>query len=349
MFKNYEEIKADILNQVSEVDKREGSFVADMVSPISMEIEAAYEAMKGILSKRFLVNETGADLDIRAGEYGISRKPGTKSTGIIQVNGVNGSVVPKGSLFSTAYGLIFESIEAAEIADLSALISIEATEIGDAYNVAVGAINEIPISISGISSCTNPNSVTGGSNVESDVDLQNRLLLRIRNPSTSGNAAHYKEWALEVPGIGDAKVLPLRDGNGTVTVIPVTSDRRAPNLQLQTDVVTNIEQKKPIGATVTVLEATEVPININANLIIDSNIALAEISEAYEEKFSAYIKSSVFKLQVVDYFKCLSLFYEISGVQQVSDFILNGGTSNASIGETEIQVVGVLTILQEES
>lgn len=343
MFKTYEEIKNSILSDVTS-DKREGSFAGDMVSPVALEIEAAHEQMKGILSKRFLVDETGEDLDKRADEYGLKRKPGTKATGVIVVSGVNGSVVPMGSLFGTIAGLLYEAKVEAVIIDLSATVEVEALDIGDLYNVVPEKITEIPIEIPGIASCTNTSDITGGSSIEKDVDLQNRVLLRIRNPSTSGNVAHYKEWALEVPGIGDAHVIPLKDGNGTVSVIPVTNDKRVPSESVRDQVAVNIDLKRPIGPVITVLAADEVPINVVAQIDYDPNYSLATIIENYRIKFTDYIKTSVFKLALVDYFKCLSLFYELSGVLQVTDFTINGGTLNIPIAETEIQVVGTLNI-----
>ena len=45
-------------------------------------------------------------------------------------------------------------------------------------------------------------------------------------PATSGNVYHYQQWALEVSGTGAAKVFPLADGPGTVTVLVVDSDKK---------------------------------------------------------------------------------------------------------------------------
>lgn len=344
MFKTYEEIKETILSGIQELDKREGSFINDMISPVAMEIEAAHEQMKGILSKRFLVEETGEDLDKRADEYGLFRKQGSKSTGKVTVTGTNGTVILIGALFGTPSGLIYEAIAESIIVGTSVMVDIEAAEIGDLYNVASNVITEIPMAISGVTACTNELALTGGSLVETDESLQNRLIMRIRNPSTSGNASHYKEWALEVSGIGDAKVIPLKDGNGTVTVIPVTNDKRTPSLSLRQSVALNIELKRPVGASVTVLEATEKSINVIAEVEINPMFTLASVTESYNNKFSEYIKTSVFNVSNVDYYKCLSLFYEIEGVSQVTNFLLNGASVNISIAETEVQVMGTISI-----
>lgn len=38
-------------------------------------------------------------------------------------------------------------------------------------------------------------------------------------------AYHYMQWALEVPGVGAAKVFPLRNGLGTVMILIVNSNK----------------------------------------------------------------------------------------------------------------------------
>ena len=68
------------------------------------------------------------------------------------------------------------------------------------------------------------------------------------------------------------------------------------------------------------------------------------VKEAYGKLLEDYIKSSVFKLSTVDYFKCLSMFYDIEGVVSVKTFTINGGTESISIGEKEIQVTGSIDI-----
>lgn len=344
MFKSYEVIKNSILENIKELDKREGSFVNDMVSPVSIEIESAYEEMKGILTKRFLVNETREELDYRADEYGLKRKPGVKASGTLKITGIKGTLIPKGSLFGTLTGLLFETKAESIIADESVNVDVEAVQLGDAYNIIANKVTEIPIAISGVISCTNEKDMTGGAEIETDEDLQSRLLMRIRNPSTSGNPSHYKEWALEVSGIGDARVIPLKDGNGTVTVIPVTVDKRSPNQQSCDLVAANIESKRPIGARVSIVSPREVSINMDAQISIDPQYTLEQITGKYQAKLNDYIKASVFKMSYVDYFKCLSLFYDVPGVLQVVRFTLNEAMSNIAISEMEIPVIGKISI-----
>ena len=48
MFETYEDIKKKILAPIVGLDKREGSFIGDMVSPIAMEMERQYLELEKI-------------------------------------------------------------------------------------------------------------------------------------------------------------------------------------------------------------------------------------------------------------------------------------------------------------
>ena len=42
------------------------------------------------------------------------------------------------------------------------------------------------------------------------------ILKKVSLPATSGSKYHYIQWAKEINGVGNAKCLPLWNGNGTV-------------------------------------------------------------------------------------------------------------------------------------
>lgn len=342
--KTYESIKDTMLSKVNNVDKREGSFVNDMLSPIALELEGAYQQFNRLLGVMFLEDVTGEYLEKRAAEYGMTRKDGTYATGSVKFTGVDETVIPKGSLVSTVSNLIYETVGEVVIADGQAIAEIKSQAIGDKYNVMANAINQIPVNINNIFTVTNESNILGGTDVEKDEQLLSRLLLQIQNPATSGNAMHYKLWALEVDGVGDARVFPLHNGAGTVMVLPITADKRTIDDSIKKNVFDHIEANRPIGATITVEKPVEVLINVDAQLVLDSAYTIQQVKASYAKKLNEYIQASVFKLYTIDYFKCLSIFYDIEGVKQVIEFKLNNGSSNVTIGETQIQVTGTITV-----
>lgn len=344
--KLYEDIKSSILSRIESMDKREGSVTADMISPIAMELEAYYQELTKALGIMFLEDSTGTYLEKRAGEYGIKRKSGTNATGAVVFTGSGGTTIPKGSLVATATGLIYQTTVTAMIPEQESTVAVPIVSqgIGGKYNVIAGTITKTPVSIIGVFSVSNPEETKGGTDIETDAQLLSRVLYMLQNPATSGNATHYKLWAMEVAGIGDAKVFPLHSGNGTVMVMPITTAKQAPPLELIERVQKHIDAMRPIGASVTVTAPLEVPLNVTATVIPISGYTAADIEAAYLVLLKQYVSESIFKLSVVDYYRCLSMMYDLSSVQQVVEFRLNGGEGNIVIQPTEIQAPGTVIV-----
>ncbi len=68
-----------------------------------------------------------------------------------------------------------------------------------------------------------------GAEAESDEALRARYLARVQTPSSGGNVSDYKNWALEVSGVGAVKVNPLWNGPGTVKVVLVDAEKKTAN------------------------------------------------------------------------------------------------------------------------
>lgn len=342
--KTYEKIKKDVLEKINNnVDKREGSFINDMVSPYCLELESAYEEFSYLLDSMFLNNTNTEELEMRANEYGISRKQGEKSTGSVTFTGTGGVVIPKGTLVSTATGLLFETDNEGIInpAENTVTVPITAKEVGYIYNLEIGTITKLPILIAGITAVTNKINTSGGANRETDKELLDRVLDKIRNPSNGGNIADFRRWAIEVDGIGDAKIIP---GKGKVMVIPITTAKTAPDERIISKVLKNIEVKKPIFGEVTVVKPSETKVNIKAKVKIDASYSLEYVKGEYIKRIKKYIEDSVFKIHTVDYYKCLSFLYDIEGVTEVIDFTLNGIKDKLTIDGSSIQVLGTIDI-----
>lgn len=344
----YENLKNDMLVKIPNMDKREGSFVSDMISPVAYEFEYAYQQFEAMLGIMFMEDSNAEHIEKRAKEYGLFRKKGTHAIGAVIFTGSENTTIPKGAIVATVTNLLYETSEQVTIpqGETTIVAPIKAQEIGDKYNVLSNMLTFIPVAIMGVSSVTNTDNILGGTDIETDGELVRRVLLQIQTPATSGNAIHYKLWALEVNGVGDAKVFPLYNGPGTVLVMPITSDKRAPDTTIINNTKNAIEDKRPIGASVTVSAPEEVLINVSAQIVLDPNFTLEKVEEKYIEKFRDYITKSVFRLYTVDYYKCLSIFYELEGVKQVANFKINNATSNVEITENKIQVAGTVAIIE---
>lgn len=356
MYENqtYETIMQRLLAAVPDnLDKREGSFVWDALSPAALELAQLYIQMDLMLQYGFAQTTYGQYLDYRAGEHGLMRKVATRASGSVTITGSNGTVVAVGSLFATGAGVQFETLADVTIGEAGSIAAdIRAVEAGARGNVPVGAITEIPVSIAGITAVTNANPTTGGTDQETDAALLERLLDKVRTPATSGNIAQYRAWAKEVPGVGDAYVDPRWAGPDTIRLFIIDGNRQPASTQLVADVQEYIDPLKgsgsgacPVDHFVTVVPAVTKQINITVTITKDSGHTLQQIQEAFEAVVTDYLKSIAFKDDsTVRYTRINNELYDTPGVVDYSVLTVNGGTGSISTSPGEVAVLGTVTL-----
>ena len=124
-----------------------------------------------------------------------------------------------------------------------------------------GAIDRMYVNLTGLTDY-HSEAAAGGTDAESDAALLARVRERVQRPPTSGNGYQYRQWAMEVAGVGSAKVVELPGGPGTVGVTLVDSNDRAPAEGIVEAVEAHIREEMPIGPAVTVagMEAVEIAV-----------------------------------------------------------------------------------------
>lgn len=339
-------IKNRMLDNIpSDIDKLEGSFVYDVVSPISMELAQVYISEDDILKRTSPFTALGTDLEKITKPYGVTRKDGGKAKTQIEVNSATGIVLRTGTLVQTIDGLKYEITGDVTITSTSALIEVQAMDIGEKYNVPANVITQMPVKVNGITSVTNPNAVTNGYDVESDDSLRQRYFERLQTPATSGNKYHYKNWSKEVDGVGDAKVFPLWNGNGTVKVVIANSNKRAADSNLINNVTSYIENNRPLGADVTVVSAEEKPIDILATLVIDTKKYTIEATQTeIGNNLSKYFKENAFTTNYISYASIGNLIFNTEGVIDYNNFLVNNDNLNVFLEDEEVPVLGNLSL-----
>jgi uncharacterized phage protein gp47/JayE len=348
MFENHthEAILKAVLGRInSGISKQEGTFTYDISSALSVELAIAYTQLERVLRLGFAQTSSGVYLDMRADEHGVTRRAAAKSKGKVTMTGTAGAAVPKGAVFATGTGTRFVTQAAVTLAsDGKAEAAVEAEKAGASGNTASGTITRIPVSITGVTAVTNPEPAYGGYDAENDAALLERLLQRVRNQATSGNAAHYKLWAMESEGIGDAKVFPLWNGPGTVKVVVLDQNKRAPAAGAVAEAAAHIEQARPIGAAVTVEAAEEVPVDVSVEVTLTGSGTLAAVKASIVKGIQEYLKSLAFVDPVVRYTRIANIILD-AGVQDYSALTVNGGTSNVTIEDGTVAVPGIVNVV----
>lgn len=340
-----DEILSRLLSDISdEFDKGVGSFFYDVTKPASEEFEVAYARLGEILKNGFALTASGEYLDFKAAEQGITRKSGVASQVVVTITGTPGSVISVGDKVASD-NLIFSAIENKEINESgTADVTVICDTVGTVGNIPTGSINRFPVTLSGIVSVTNNEPATGGFNEETDDELRDRYFEKVSLPATSGSKYHYIQWAKEINGVGDAKCLPLWNGNGTVKVIIINSEKGVASDELIDEVKNHIEENRPIGAEVTVESAEPLTIDVSVSLTLATGARLETAKEKITESITNYLRKNTFAISYISYAQIGGCILACDEIVDYSDLKLNNDTQNITVSETQVPVLGVVTV-----
>ncbi len=213
----FEKLLKKKLDMVSnKFDKRQGSIIYDAMAPNSAEMAQAYIDLDVVAGKLDVENLDLEELKRHAYQRtGIKQKQATRAIRKGVFSKADGSFfnVEIGERF-TGGDLHFKVIE--KITDGE--FKLECEEPGEIGNVYVGSL--IPVDyVDGLAKADMTDILMYGYEAESKGSLLERYYEHIRTPATSGNNYHYCNWAKEVPGVGDARVIPQWRENETVATV----------------------------------------------------------------------------------------------------------------------------------
>lgn len=213
----------------------EGSFLFDHFTPVGLEFVRFYDSLNQILEASQLVSAAGEALDKKGVELDIARLTALPATGVITAEGLTGTVIPVGTLFSTTSQGAEDTVQEFEATSAiviplsgTAAVPIVAVVEGSAGNVAAGAVSVLLSSVPGVTFVTNEDPTTGGQAIESDDLYRARLFEAIRAAGGPGNIYDYRVWLRRVPGVSDVRVYPYWAGGGTVLTVIAGPDRTVP-------------------------------------------------------------------------------------------------------------------------
>lgn len=181
---------------------------------------------------------------------------------------------------------------------------------------------------------------------ESDGQLRARTLEYIRHSGSSGNVADYQAWTLSIEGTAAARAVPLARGNGTVDVYFIP--REDAQAGLRDRIAEYLQSVRPVGADVSVMEATEQKIAVTAVIQRSGQIATGEI----ESRFGAALADYLAGIRLTDGGKLISknrlisLLMGCDGVADVNELKINGSAANLTLAEGRYASVQSVTITE---
>ena len=332
----YEAIRKRMLDNMSnDIDKREGSFISNMVSPVGVEFAKYYMELDNILSIMFLEDATNEFLDKKVYDFGIERKQGSFARGYIKITGENGTFIPQHSEVLSQSGLVFFTLEDAWINEGTVIVEVEASSVGEQYNLIPNSIEKFSKEINGVTSLINEEEFTQGVDIETDEELRERFFEIIRRPATSGNIYHYEQWAKEIDGINQARVKPLWNGNGTVKVI-VSNNNELVEEDIVLKCQEHIDSVRPIGANVTVITPEALDVSITANIYMEEGYSSTVAKIEFEENLRSYLSGCE---GTIVYTRIASCLGSVEGIADYTELKINGVMSNISYDDEKLPII----------
>ena len=183
-----------------------------------------------------------------------------------------------------------------------------------------------------------------------------------------GNIYHYKKWALEVAGVGDAKIKPLWDGDNTVKVVIINSNKEVPSSDLINAVQNHIDPdsnglglgEAPIGAYCTVAGAVNKLMDVSiAGLQIKAGYLLQDVKTNIQNSIKEYLSDLITEIFdnndtstsiYVSYARVNACIMDAGGVVDYTSYTLNSTSANVTLVDsnsaTEIPILNTLTITE---
>jgi len=365
--KTYDALLAEVLAAApAGIDTRQGSIFYDAVSGILLQIAKMYADLDQIFELVFIITASGEYLDLRANEYGLSRKPAGKAVFSLTYTGTQ---PPVGARFFHGDTRLYFVVTADGEGNLYLTAEVAGTgpdeiEVGDPA---------VPVNtIDGLTAASFGAVYRGGSAEESDDDLRERIQNKISGPAENGNKQHYKLWCESRANVAMARITPLWNGPNTVKAVLIGND----GLGCDSDTVADVQEyvdPNDAGTTVTIDGKTynvgdglgEGVANLGAHFtaVAASNVLIA-VSFTAELATGATVDDakSEAATAITKYFKDLVLENDdpanivirvsaigavIAGLESVLDYsnlTLNGATSNISPDADEVPKLNGVTV-----
>ncbi|MDQ0090191.1 putative phage protein gp47/JayE [Paenibacillus anaericanus] len=351
----YEAILQRMLDRVANnVDKRTGSIIYDALAPVAAEASQMYMELDTNLNLSYADTASEEYLERRTAEFGINRKPATKSQrkGLFYTSGDVLIDIPVGTRFS--------------INDLNYMATskiktghwvLECEIAGVVGNQEFGTL--LPIDyVDGLGRAELTEVLIPGEDAESDESLRKRYMIAINEQPFGGNASDYRHKINSISGVGGTKVTPVWNGGGTVKITIITSDYGTPSQTLIDEVQTLIDPEvnsgqgiglAPIGHKVTVIGTKNLNINVSATLTLAAGVTPGQVKNDVEDAISSYLLSlrqiwGNESVLIVRISQIESRILAVSGVLDVTNTLLNESVANISLTDEQIPVLGTVSL-----
>ena len=346
----YEDMTMDvIMEEMMEempngMDTSEGSLIYHSCAKQAARLEEVYTELSAIVDNQYCDT---ADLDhlVRFGqEKGVYIEEATPA----QFEGMFNISVPIGTEFS---GDDYNYIVTDVIDETEHKYRLECEDAGTEPNGWTGDLMCLD-DIDGLEDASLTKLLVEGSDEEDEEAYRMRLLDSFGIKPFAGNKSYYKEEIEAIDGVGGVKTY-RRIGSSITAIITTDEYRKASkeflnSVQTQVDPVQNSGEGigiAPIGHSVIVSTVDEYTVNISAAVTYDTGYSAEGLKTQIEDAIEQYMlslrknwintNSIIVRKAAVE-----NAIYNIDGITDVTNILLNDGSENITLEENVIPIKG---------
>ncbi|MCM1104890.1 MAG: baseplate J/gp47 family protein [Clostridium sp.] len=353
-----EEIHQRMMNSLpDDIDDMPGGFPFDFTMPAALEKDELinYHLMRTLMIA-FPMYAWDDWLDLHGAQVHVYRHQAQHAAGCVLVSGITGAEIKAGTVFCTPATDNGPSLEFATTADAvigdggTVSVSIMAVAAGTGSNVAANTITIMARPDKAVAAVTNPDPLAGGTERESNDDFYDRIFAEYDNSMTFlGNDTDYIRWA-KAAGAGDCIVDSAWNGPGTVKLILIDANGQPAGEELIETVYSYIVSPDDRSARLlptacaelSCVPATTVRINYTiTGLQFDTTTNIEQIKKDFAEAVRA-IYSAAKSKNLLRYNDVRPVITAIAGVEDFSEFLIDGGKENIILKKEEYPETGTL-------
>lgn len=331
-----------VTNSYPNLDTREGSIIFNALAPAAVELAIMYAELDNWRNECFVDTASREYLFLACEQMGMNTSVFNASVGVHK--GEFNVEVSIGSRWNCdIYN--YQVVEYIGVENDYHYYKLYCETTGTAPNNVVGELTPITEIPNGLTHSKITECLIGGENESSNDEIRTAYYEYVNSTATDGNINQYERWCNEYVGVGNSKTIPLWNGANTVKVSILSTSNRAASEELINEFQEYLDPNAegmgngvaPIGSFVTVGTAMEIPIAITATVKLKSGYTdTTAINDALEKYFSEI----AYKKTVVPYMTIGAIILGVDCVESINDLKINGGTTDITLGEEEIAILG---------
>ena len=348
--KTADEIYAEMCTAFAErsgVTINDGCDMAARLFTAAVQIQSLYIYNDWVKNQCFPQTASGQYLDNHAQMRGLSRNAVVSAVGFIRfrIEALRDTyvTVPEGTICMTSAAVRFVTTADAVIRAGEAYCDAPAKAIkgGVSGNAAEKSIIFMVSAPVGISSCTNIERFSGGTDTESDESLRERVISSYSGLPNGANRLFYESVVLDVDDVAAVHIVPKARGLGTMDVIVAGIDG-IPSKELLSTVQTKLRGIREMCVDISVKKPEAVNVDLNIRIDIEDGWTFQDTSNrvryALEEYFCGKrLGESIYLAKLGDI---------VFGIAGIRNYKILAPTVDVLVENGELPVISSLNITE---